>query len=491
MKAQFPAAFHDITVGSISVPCTLGSSNCIAANPVVAGEGQIGSGTTPWYNAGVGYDLATGLGSVDAAVLVADWGSVNAGNSTTTTLTPSSTSFTHGTAITVSGNVTGTGTPTGNVVLMTDSTEPGQQTQATFSLSSGAFSSNSVSFLPGGTYNIWGQYSGDGANATSTSAKTPITVSPEASTTYFNILNSLSVYSGTAGISSGQTNVPYGTQGLLAAEVYGTNFYNTCVKTSSTAPSCAYYGVPTGTVTFADNGTTINNAALNSEGDAEFNAPFFVGTHSVTASYSGDKSYNSSTASAITFTVVKDTPDVYLAASNLASTSSFIFAGGQATVLNVWLENSGNDSTLSQGAAAVNSAAPPTGSVTVTLSPSVTGSPFTVPLSAGVDPDFLQPDGVGSFVIPAATPAGNYTLTITYAGDSNYAAITGTQASGTITITAPGTGLLTSSVTATMSGSISPTTEVTITGTVQGRAGMRLPPELFYCSPPATAISMS
>ncbi len=41
-------------------------------------------------------------------------------------MTASSTSFAHGTAITISGTVTGTGTPTGNVALMTDSTEPVQ-----------------------------------------------------------------------------------------------------------------------------------------------------------------------------------------------------------------------------------------------------------------------------------------------------------------------------------------------------------------------------
>ena len=43
-------------------------------------------------------------------------------------------------------------------------------------------------------------------------------------------------------------------------------------------------------------------ALINAEGDAEYNAPFTVGAHSVAATYAGDKSYNSSTASPIATT---------------------------------------------------------------------------------------------------------------------------------------------------------------------------------------------
>jgi subtilase family serine protease len=57
-----PTAFHDITTGNNIVPCTSGSPNCPATAPL-----QIG------FSAGTGYDLATGLGSVDANVLVTSW----------------------------------------------------------------------------------------------------------------------------------------------------------------------------------------------------------------------------------------------------------------------------------------------------------------------------------------------------------------------------------------------------------------------------------
>jgi hypothetical protein len=477
LKAQFAAAFHDITVGTNSVPCATGSPNCIAVSNPINSEGQIGTGTTPDYNAAAGYNLATGLGSVDASVLLTDWGNVTF-KSTTTTLTPSSTSFTHGTAITISGSVTPTGstTPAGDVALMTDSTEPIQQGQGLFTLSNGSFSATNVNYLPGGTYNVWGHYGGDGTNAASASAKTQITVSPEASTTYFNILNSATGSTNTAASFSGNTSVPYGTQGLLSAQVFGTTFYTNCVTTNSTSAACNSYTIPTGSVAFADNGTTINNATINAEGDAEFNAPFYVGAHSVAASYAGDGSYQKSSASAVTFTVVKDTPDVYIGASNLASSTSFTFAGGQATILNIWLDNSANDSIETKyGVGAVIPAAPPSGTLTVTI-PNVTGSPFTVSLAAGVDPSTLFPDGVGVVTIPAATPAGNYTLTVSYSGDGNYVALTGSSApSGTITIAAPTSGLLASSITASMTGSISPTTTVTISGTVTGQSGHPAP----------------
>jgi uncharacterized protein (TIGR03437 family) len=54
-----PTAFHDIVVGDNIVPCTQGSPNCLT--------GSYG------YKAGPGYDLATGLGSVDGNNFVTQW----------------------------------------------------------------------------------------------------------------------------------------------------------------------------------------------------------------------------------------------------------------------------------------------------------------------------------------------------------------------------------------------------------------------------------
>jgi subtilase family serine protease len=74
MASTSPAAFHDITTGNNKVPCTSGSTGCPSG-------GQIG------YTAGVGYDQASGLGSIDAYNLVTAWGSSPSGNLPAPTLT--------------------------------------------------------------------------------------------------------------------------------------------------------------------------------------------------------------------------------------------------------------------------------------------------------------------------------------------------------------------------------------------------------------------
>ena len=66
-------AFHDITSGNNDVPCTTGTPNCP-------------SGTTEFgFNAGVGYDQVTGLGSVDGFNLAQAW----AGSAVSFSLNPS------------------------------------------------------------------------------------------------------------------------------------------------------------------------------------------------------------------------------------------------------------------------------------------------------------------------------------------------------------------------------------------------------------------
>lgn len=65
LAANTPSAFHDITTGNNMVPCEAGTKDCPAS-------GQLG------YNAGPGYDLASGLGSIDAFVLASSWSSKSA-----------------------------------------------------------------------------------------------------------------------------------------------------------------------------------------------------------------------------------------------------------------------------------------------------------------------------------------------------------------------------------------------------------------------------
>jgi trimeric autotransporter adhesin len=497
LATQFPAAFHDVTNGTNSVPCNIttavGSSgtfppdDCIAVtSPLTitdpnlgeATEGQIGTGTTPEYNATTGYDLASGLGSVDATQLINDWGSVVFTSTTVSLTSPTSgQTFTHGSSVSFTGTVTGSGssTPSGNVAIETNSNEPGQQGQgfpglitntapSTFTLSSGSFS-GSINTLPGGTYDVWASYGGDGTDASAQSSKTQITVNPEASTTYFSVNDVATGEGAGAAIASGAT-VPYGTQLILAAQPVPTSYYNQCINTSSPPASCstAVTTEPTGTVVFADNGTNVNTAVVNTEGDAEYNGGWAIGSHSVTAKYSGDNSYNPSTSSAITFKIDKDTPNINVYASLATQTS--LLTGTAVTIQVLNSSNLANESAYNIGYS--TPVATPTGTVTISGLPS--GVPTSATLYPGVDAQTLAAVGIATINIPANTANGTYNVTVSYPGDTNYAS---TSTSGTLPIqTASG---LASTTTATITGTISPTTTVTISGTVTGQSGHPAP----------------
>ncbi len=73
-QSKYSTVFHDITTGNNSVPCVSGSPDC-GTNGFLTG-----------YNAGTGYDLASGLGSVDVKQLITNWSGVSL-HSTSTSLT--------------------------------------------------------------------------------------------------------------------------------------------------------------------------------------------------------------------------------------------------------------------------------------------------------------------------------------------------------------------------------------------------------------------
>ncbi len=108
-----PGVFHDVTVGSNIVPCTAGSQNCV--------NGSLG------FSAGAGYDRATGLGSVDAANLIAAW-SGRSPSATTTTLTANPISILMNASTVITATVkaaTGTTSPTGTVSFTANKTALG------------------------------------------------------------------------------------------------------------------------------------------------------------------------------------------------------------------------------------------------------------------------------------------------------------------------------------------------------------------------------
>ena len=76
MAHSAPSAFHDVVFGNNIVPCEAGTTDCT--------NGEFG------YTAGVGYDLVTGLGSVDAYNLISNWSGASASKLAIASVSPSS-----------------------------------------------------------------------------------------------------------------------------------------------------------------------------------------------------------------------------------------------------------------------------------------------------------------------------------------------------------------------------------------------------------------
>jgi len=262
--------FNDITVGNNIVPGELGTQ----------------------YAAEAGYDLTTGLGSVNVANLVSNWNTITF-NPTSTILTLNDgqpVNITHGQSvpvkITVSPN-SGTGIPTGDAIV-TDATNPGRSTMELFSLTGGQVLS-STSNLSGGTGYAAARYAGDATYAPSDSNLVPVTVSPEPSTTTLSVLTS-----DASGNPLNFTGGPFGSFVYLRADVAGKSGF----------------GIPTGFVSFFDGGLPIVNGSslpVNSQGNTA--TPngilnFDTGSHSITASYLGDASFSPGNGTlAISFTI--------------------------------------------------------------------------------------------------------------------------------------------------------------------------------------------
>lgn len=366
--AQTSCIFYDITSGNNEVPCAGGSPNCSST--------QSGTdGFTTGQSAGPGYDLATGLGSVNAANLAAAW-NTSPLTASQTTLQSSSTSFVHGTAITLSGNVSptsGTGSPSGEVSLKTSLYGDSPQTLA---LTSGAFA-GSVASLPGGNYNLYAYYPGDATFASSQSSTLALTVTPESSTTTLAV----------NGLQSGSAT------------------YGAPLQIKATVAGASGQGTATGMISVQDGSTGIQTTNLAADGTAYLltgggaSYAFGPGSHALTANYSGDNSFHASTSAVVTFTIAKGTP--------------FVVVGTNTTTLNIGQTLGVHAVVAGQGTAAA------TGTVQFTVDGAAYGSP--IPLQTG---GFFGTQAQASTLITNLSQ-GSHVIGAAYNGssDPNYASV--------------------------------------------------------------------
>ena len=293
-----------------------------------------------------------------------------ASSATTLVITP--TTATTGQTVTFTATVAGTTpTPTGTVTLTNTSTNPAT-TLGTITLANGT-GQFTTSTLAVGSYSVTAAYSGDSTYDVSTSTAKTLTIQALATPTLVVTPSSFSLT----------------TKQALSVEV--------SVSGGSGNPT------PTGSVTLSGGGYASAATSLSS-GSATIVIPassLSVGADTLTVSYSGDSNYSSATGTAsVTVTAVPLTPTVKVTpAENALDTGS----------------------ALSVTAAVTGAGATPTGTVTLT------GGGYT---SAAV----TLSGGSATIAIPAnSLGAGTDTLTVSYSGDSNYAAGTGTAS---VTVTA-------------------------------------------------------
>jgi hypothetical protein len=402
LAQQKPAAFHDITLGGNYFVCYEGSPDC-TLNASGYYESTI-------YAAAPGYDLASGLGSVDANVLVSDW------NSTTflptkTTLSLSSAKITHGKPVTATTSVaptSGSGTPSGGVAILTTSPLPASQGQTVLTLSGGAASS-SIDFFPGGYYNVTAAYHGDAVFGSSTSSPVALTVTPENSNINFAFLD------GSKAVASGGT-VQYNDPLSLIVQPVGVS-----------APTGKTNGNATGTATFTVDSTSAT-VALNGVGVASWTPPALaIGSHTAGASYSGDASFNASSATPITFSVTKGQPWVndYLDVPEPPPYNGSVVninTGGSLTVTIVVGPSYGSFATGNQ---APLGTVTPTGTVTVCLGPDQLGEGSCFQPAYSQTATLTPPSGANSQYASGTVTftnlaAGQYMPSVTYNGDANW-----------------------------------------------------------------------
>jgi hypothetical protein len=388
------AAGQSLYPGQCNGSSTTASPNaaCIF-NDITSGNNAVpGPNPATQYTAGAGYDLATGLGSVNVNNLLNAWTAATF-NSTQTTLTLNPLIITHGTKVNVDIGVTATsGMPTGTVSLLANAGAPPRNGLGIdhFTLNGGQAIST-TQLLPGGTNLVTAHYAGDSTFAASDSTAVSVTVNPEASNTTVRVLTA-----DTTGQLIPFTNGPYGTFAYLSADVAGKSGF----------------GTPTGMVNFLDNASFLATSSLNSKGNGNTPNGIFnlsPGAHLVTATYSGDSSFNQSTSAAVSFNVTK------AATTTAVHTNGTKFASGSSVILTAIVD------TTSNGIA-------PSGSVVFfSNNTQLPGTAFLTPRINGTT-GFAQ----GTTALDATLPDGTDSITAQYLADTNYTASTSSAVSVTV-----------------------------------------------------------
>lgn len=396
--------FHDIVAGNNDVPCSAGSKGCV--------NGSLG------YSATAGYDIATGLGSVDAYNLVTHWAGAPALAGTSLTLTAAPASIQSGGTVQLTATLTvlsGSSAPAGSVMFAAGSTQLGSAALSGSGASETATLSVKGTALAAGANSIVASYPGSASFSASTAS---VTVTVAGASAVTPVATSIVVSANPASIAQNAST-------LLTA----------VVKAASGA------ALPTGTVGFSSGKLSLGTAAL-AGGTATLTlsaANLAVGVNTITASYVPIGNFGASTGAAT----------VSVTASAIATTTTLT-----ATPLTITVTGTTQITVAVKASAGT---ALPSGSVTFFLGNTNLG---VVPLTNGAV-TVLAPGTI--------LRSGANSIVASYSGNSNFAA--STSAPVTITVQTP---VATTTTVAASPVSISQSASTLLTATVkatQGTAG--------------------
>jgi hypothetical protein len=257
---------------------------------------------------------------------------------------------------TVAASSAGAPVPTGTVTFA-----DGTTTIGTAQLDGNGAASIDVSTLAAGSHSITATYGGDSQNGEGVSSAIAIVVSQVSTTTT---------------ITASETSVVVG---------------DTVTFSAAVAPTISGAATPTGTVTFYDGTVSLGIATLDSNGNASADvSTLSAGSHSITATYSGD-ALNSASSSSVVAVVVSQ-----------ASTTTTISAPATMT--------DGQMTTITATVVASSANAPaPGGLVDFTENNDV--------FATGT----LDATGTASIQVSSLTNVGDNVIAAHYAGSANYA----------------------------------------------------------------------
>ncbi len=301
--------------------------------------------------------------------------------------------------VTIKATAPGSGVPMGTVTFLDGSTSLGTST-----LNSSGIAKFSTTALSVGSHSITASYAGD-SNFTASATTTALT----------------------------QTVNQAATKTTVTSSANPSRFGRPVVFTATVRAVAPGSGVPTGTVTFYDGSTSLGTAQLYGSGQATISiGTLSIGTHSITASYSGDGNFTTSaTTTALSQVVNQDTTKTTVVSS--ANPSLFGLSVTFTATVSANAPGSGT----------------PTGSVTFMDGTTNLG---TATLSGGS----------ASFTTTSALAIGSHKITAVYGGDGNFT----TSTSAVLNQTVKKADLLSAH-----NGSTDPTTENFGYSTFGGPAG--------------------